>query len=248
MKKVIKINESDINRIIKRIINENIDDVLDKMNRGEKLSYEDKRKMSDYAKHLSSGGNENDFKYHRVSELKIAEPNSTDHMNQSQIIVHVDHSTKIDPKYVTKNIAMILSKSNIDSVVGYRFVIFSHPNGYFVKVNNNLVEKAISILQNYGFSVGMNPAYNQRTELPNRIKNSFKNSDITISSDSEAYQNLNLSDEQFVDRLSKLIRKFGINNSSVTKYAISINDKSKIDDLIKYLNKKGYDAKKTLAI
>ena len=43
------------------VINENIDDILDKMNNGEELSKEDKIRMDNYTNHLSSGGKEKDF-------------------------------------------------------------------------------------------------------------------------------------------------------------------------------------------
>ena len=67
-----EINISDIYNIMKLqenirrikqmmgIINENIDDVLDKMSRGEELSQEDKHKMSSFQKHLFSGKKENE--------------------------------------------------------------------------------------------------------------------------------------------------------------------------------------------
>jgi len=45
------------------LVNENIDDILDKIGRGEELSKEDKDKMDAYNTHLNSGGNEQDFNY-----------------------------------------------------------------------------------------------------------------------------------------------------------------------------------------
>jgi hypothetical protein len=45
------------------LVTENIDDILDKINRGEQLSKEDKDKMDAYKNHLNSGGGENDFNY-----------------------------------------------------------------------------------------------------------------------------------------------------------------------------------------
>jgi hypothetical protein len=229
------------------IINENIDDVLDKMSRGEELSQEDKNKMSLFQKHLSSGKNENDFKYHRVSELNIAEPNSENHVNESQILVHYDSNTNIKPEYMVKKIALILNKSNIDCVVGYSFRLFTFANGYFVKVNEYQVENAIYVLNKNGFSTEMNPMYDlsnnydTKSNREKKLQNFSENSDIIILSDSEIYQNLNLTDRQFNDRLEKLLKKFGINNFFITKNKITISDKSKIDDLISYLNNKGYN-------
>ena len=233
------------------IINENIDDVLDKMSRGEELSQEDKNKMSSFQKHLSSGENENNFKYHRVSELNIAEPNSEDHVNESQILVHYDSNTNIKPEYMVKKIAMILSKSNIDCVVGYSFRLFTFANGYFVKVNEYQIEKAIYVLNKNGFSLEMNPMYDlsdnydTKGNREEKLQNFSENSDIIILSDSEIYQNLNLTDTQFNDRLEKLLKKFGINNFFITKNKITISDKSKIDDVINYLNSKGYNTRRS---
>jgi hypothetical protein len=229
------------------IVTENIDDVLDKINAGERLSQEDRDKMSSYTKHLSSGGNENDFKYHRVSELNIAEPNSQEHINESQILVHYDHESKANPHYMVKKIGMVLSKDNIDSVVGYSFRLFTLANGYFVKVKEYQIEKAMSVLKDKGFSLEMNPMFNlsnnydARGNQEEKFKNFDENPDIIISSDSEVYQNLNLSDRQYNDRLKKLLKKFGINNFFITKDKITITDKSKIDDLIGYLNTHGYN-------
>ena len=45
------------------LITENIDDILDKLNQGEKLSQDEKNKMDSYTKHLQTGGNETNFKY-----------------------------------------------------------------------------------------------------------------------------------------------------------------------------------------
>ena len=233
------------------LLTENIDDVLDKMGRGERLSQEDKNKMSSYNKHLSSGGDENDFKYHRVSELNIAEPNSEDHINESQILVHYDPESKVKPDYMVKKIGMILSKANIDAVVGYSFRLFTLANGYFIKVNEYQIEKAMSVLKDKGFSLEMNPMfnltnnYNTRGNQEEKFKNFSDNPDIIISNDSDIYQKLNLSNEQFNERLTKLIQKFGINNFFITKNKITISDKSKIDDLISYLNDKGYNTTKS---
>jgi hypothetical protein len=230
------------------VITENIDDVLDKINQGDSLSYEDRHKMSKYEKHLSSGGNENDFEYHRVSDLNIAEPNSKDHQNESQIIVYHNLGSGINPKYISKKIAMTLSKSNIESVVGSYFVIFTMSNGYFVKVNKHQVDKALSVLKENGFDAGINPAYgtlyNEPDSTVSKMNIFKKNTDILISKDSDVYQKFDLDNQQFNDRLSKLLKKFGINNFLITKNKVTISDKSKIDDLIQYLNKKGYNTKR----
>lgn len=45
------------------LVTENIDDILDKMGRGEQLSKEDKDKMDAFKNHLNSGGKEEDFNY-----------------------------------------------------------------------------------------------------------------------------------------------------------------------------------------
>ena len=45
------------------LITENIDDLLDKMSRGEELSKDEKDKMELYSKHIKSGGNDQDFNY-----------------------------------------------------------------------------------------------------------------------------------------------------------------------------------------
>lgn len=46
-----------------RQIVENVDDILDKISSGKKLSLSDKRKLDFFQKHLNNGGNENDFEY-----------------------------------------------------------------------------------------------------------------------------------------------------------------------------------------
>jgi hypothetical protein len=46
-----------------RQIVENVDDILDKISNGEKLNLSDKRKLNFFQKHLSQGGNENNFEY-----------------------------------------------------------------------------------------------------------------------------------------------------------------------------------------
>jgi hypothetical protein len=241
--------QEEINRIksIMGLVTENIDDVLDKINRGERLSQEDKNKMSAYNKHLSFGGNENDFNYHRVSELNIAEPNSQEHIDESQILVHYDPESKVKPDYMVKKIGMVLSNANIDAVVGYSFRLFTLANGYFVKVNEYQIEKAMSVLKDKGFSLEMNPMFNLNNNYDTRgnqeekFKNFSDNPDIIISTNSDIYQKLNLSNEQFNARLTKLIQKFGINNFFITKNKITISDKSKIDELITYLNRNGYN-------
>ena len=44
-------------------INENIDNILDKMSRGEELTTDDKEKMQSYSSHLQKGGYSNDFDF-----------------------------------------------------------------------------------------------------------------------------------------------------------------------------------------
>lgn len=44
-------------------INENIDNILDKMSRGEGLTPDDKEKMQSYSSHLQKGGHSNDFDF-----------------------------------------------------------------------------------------------------------------------------------------------------------------------------------------
>ena len=224
----------------------NIDDVLDKMLQGEELSQEDKNKISLYQKHLFSGKNDNTFEYHRVSELNIADTNSEEHINKSQIVVQFESDQKIDVKYMLKKIALTLKKSNIDSVVGFGFKMLAYI-GYFVKVNEYDIEKAMSVLKNIGFNVTINPYYNT-LYFSNEIKDDIKfrklseNPDIIILSNSEIYQKLNLTDEQFNTRLTKLLKNFGITSYFIMKNQITITDKSKINDLINYLNNKGYNA------
>ena len=45
------------------LLTENIDDLLDKMSRGEELSKDEKDKMELYSKHIKSGGDDQDFNY-----------------------------------------------------------------------------------------------------------------------------------------------------------------------------------------
>lgn len=228
------------------IINENIDDVLDKMSRGEELSQEDKNKISSFQKHLSSGKNENEFEYHRVSDLNIADDNSEEHINKSQIVVQFESDQKIDVKYMLQKIALTLKKSNIDSVVGFGFRMLAYV-GYFIEVNEYDIEKAISVLNNKGFNATMNPYYNT-IKILNQARDSNKygklrqNPDILILDNSEIYQKLNLTDAQANTRLTKLLKNFGITSYFIMKDQITIRDKSKIDDLINYLNNKGYNA------
>ena len=224
----------------------NIDDVLDKMLQGQELSQEDKNKISLYQKHLLSGKNDNTFEYHRVSELNIADTNSEEHINKSQIVVQFESDQKIDVKYMLKKIALTLKKSNIDSVVGFGFKMLAYI-GYFVKVNEYDIEKAMSVLKNIGFNVTINPYYNT-LYFSNEIKDDIKfqklseNPDIIILSNSEIYQKLNLTDAQSVTRLTKLLKNFGITSYFIMKNQLTITDKSKINDLINYLNSKGYNA------
>lgn len=64
------------------LITENIDDVLDKMSRGEELSQEDRDKMEKYRKHIQTGGSEQDFNY----EPEVSKQESKD----------VDYNTLIE--------------------------------------------------------------------------------------------------------------------------------------------------------
>jgi len=59
------------------LLTENIDDILDKMSRGETLSKEDKDKMELYSKHLESGGSEKDFSYE--PQVDTQESNDVDY-------------------------------------------------------------------------------------------------------------------------------------------------------------------------
>ena len=45
------------------IIKENIDDLLDKMNRGEELTSDEKNKMQEYSEHIKNGGTDDNFNY-----------------------------------------------------------------------------------------------------------------------------------------------------------------------------------------
>lgn len=55
----IRITESQFNQLFK----ENVDDILDKISRGEELKPSEKRKLEKYSKHLQSGGKDRDFEY-----------------------------------------------------------------------------------------------------------------------------------------------------------------------------------------
>lgn len=54
-----KITESQYRRLIK----ENVDDILDRISAGENLRPSDKRKLNAYSKHLDTGGRESNFEY-----------------------------------------------------------------------------------------------------------------------------------------------------------------------------------------
>lgn len=59
------------------LITENIDDLLDKMSRGEELSKDEKDKMELYSKHIKSGGNDQDFNYE--PQVDTQESNDVDY-------------------------------------------------------------------------------------------------------------------------------------------------------------------------
>jgi hypothetical protein len=56
-----------------RQIVENVDDILDKISNGEKLSSSDRRKLNFFQKHLSQGGNETNFKYSDQDDYGVDE-------------------------------------------------------------------------------------------------------------------------------------------------------------------------------
>jgi hypothetical protein len=59
------------------LITENIDDLLDKMSRGEELSKDEKDKMELYSKHIKSGGTDQDFNYE--PQVDTQESNDVDY-------------------------------------------------------------------------------------------------------------------------------------------------------------------------
>ena len=239
------------------LITENIDDILDKMNRGEELSYEDKKKMGEYTKHIQSGGKDSSFQFNRPSEVDIVEPNSFEHKIASQILLYHSKSNLIHPNYILKKIGLMLKRANIDCSVGMYIVPFPFSAiQFFVKVENSLVDKAMNVLKSdESLSVGENPDYGSYGVAPHikKGKNLSKMvPDIIISDDSEVYKKYNLTREQLGKRLSKLVRKFGLSNFTIinnngilvgpSRHVFQKEDKSMVDELIDYLNSKGYKA------
>ena len=106
-------------------------------------------------------------------------------------------------------------------------------------------------------SVSENPDYGQKEVASQEFIEKGKTlskvvPDIIISDDSEVYKKYNLTREQLGERLSKLVRKFGISNFTIinnngiivgpSRHAFQKEDKSMVDELIDYLNSKGYKA------
>lgn len=60
------------------IIKENIDDLLDKMNRGEELTPDEKNKMQEYSEHIKNGGTDNNFNYQGTTQNGNNEVETTD--------------------------------------------------------------------------------------------------------------------------------------------------------------------------
>lgn len=241
------------------LITENIDDILDKMNRGEELSYEDRKKMGEYTKHIQSGGEDSSFQFNRPSEVDIVEPNSFEHKIASQILLYHSKSNLNNTNNILKKIGLMLKRANIDCSVGMYYVPF--PFGviqYFVKVDNSLVDKAMNVLESdESLSVSENPDYGQKEVASQEFIEKGKTlskvvPDIIISDDSEVYKKYNLTREQLGERLSKLVRKFGLSNFTIinnngiivspSRHAFQEEDKSMVDELIDYLNSKGYKA------
>ncbi len=240
------------------LITENIDDILDKMNRGEELSYEDRKKMREYTKHIQSGGKDSSFQFNRPSEVDIVEQNSFEHKIASQILVY--SKLKMNNfNYILKKIGLILKRNNIDCSVGMYIVPF--PFGaiqFFVKVDNSLVDKAMNVLESdESLSVSENPDYGQKEGASQEFIEKGKTlskvvPDIIISDDSEVYKKYNLTREQLGKRLLKLVQKFGLSNFTIinnngiivgpSRHAFQEEDKSMVDELIDYLNSKGYKA------
>lgn len=239
------------------LITENIDDVLDKMNRGEELTHEDRKKMELYTKHVKSGGEDSSFQFNRPSEVDIVKPNSFEHKLESQILVYHSKSNLNNTNNILKKIGLMLKRANIDCSVGMYYVPF--PFGmiqYFVKVDNSLVDKAMDVLKSSEYlEVSENPDYGQKETLSQDFLEKAKSlskvtPDIIISDDSDVYKKYNLTREQSMTRLSKLIRKFGISNFTLinnngiivapSRHAFQKEDKSLVDELIDYLNSKGY--------
>jgi len=60
------------------IIKENIDDLLDKMNRGEELTSDEKNKMQEYSEHIKNGGTDDNFNYQGTTQNGNNEVETTD--------------------------------------------------------------------------------------------------------------------------------------------------------------------------
>jgi len=60
------------------IIKENIDDLLDKMNRGEELTSDEKNKMQEYSEHIKNGGTDDNFNYQGKTQDDNNEMETTD--------------------------------------------------------------------------------------------------------------------------------------------------------------------------
>lgn len=60
------------------IIKENIDDLLDKMNRGEELTSDEKNKMQEYSEHIKNGGTDDNFNYQGTTQDDNNEMETTD--------------------------------------------------------------------------------------------------------------------------------------------------------------------------
>ena len=60
------------------IIKENIDDLLDKMNRGEELTSDEKNKMQEYSEHIKNGGTDDNFNYQGTTQNGNNEMEITD--------------------------------------------------------------------------------------------------------------------------------------------------------------------------
>ncbi len=219
-----------------------IDFILDKILNNDALTQEEKLFLKKYSENSSI----------KTSNIDISEPNSTELRNNADIFISLSEKlNSVNPSLVVKFIGHILKKNGINAEIGYFIAIFTPLNGYFVKLRNNvLIDNAINALTNSGFMAEENPYKNSNRDMTDEIPSHIlhhlgQNGDIIISMNSPIFKRNNLTSPQKVNSISNALKKFSVSQFSVIEkegnIIINLSKKDKIDELILYLTKKGYE-------
>lgn len=223
-----------------------LDQILDKINKDgmKSLTFKEKTFLKDYSQNKTSD----------IGDVKILPFNTESLIHSAQIIVYPNISN-VSFDLETKLIKDILEKNNIDAEIGY-LLMLGMVNGLFIKLEHNFNnKKVINIMNEKGFSCEENPFYSSSPEThTNRTSKTFEKVEnskpnIIVSLNSSIIKKLNLSIQQNMEKLSKLLRKNNITsfilltNKDKNEINIDINksDNKTINDINSLLRKNGYD-------